>query len=186
ELLARRLGGQSLNACREALAHELEHKAVGGCENQRVVGRPTLGRQRPNPSIELLRGELLLESPQARVPEVLHLLVGLKRVEILPASRWVIHREMRVKCERIFDLTMHSGARSNTALFRTRGTDEAHLPAVQDASRAASRVSRAQQDARRARGFAQPARTRPPSPRTVIVVAAAQKRFVLNAARRLR
>jgi len=81
---------------------------------------------------------------------------------------------------------MHSGARSNTALFRTRGTDEAHLPAVQDTSRAASRVSRAQQDARRARGFTQPARTRPPSPRTVIVVAAAQKRFVLNAARRLR
>ena len=81
---------------------------------------------------------------------------------------------------------MHSGARSNTALFRTRGKDEAHLPAVQDASRAASRVSRAQQDARRARGFAQPARTRPPSHRTVIVVAAPQKRFALNAARRLR
>jgi ribonuclease P protein component len=81
---------------------------------------------------------------------------------------------------------MPSGARSNTALFRTRDTNEAHLPAVEDASRAASRISRAQQDARWTRGFAQPARTRPASPRTLIVVAAPQKRFVLNAARRLR
>src|SRR5437868_1393440 len=53
-------------------------------------------------------------------------------------------------------------------------------------SRAASRISRAQQDARWTRGFAQPARTRSASPRTVIVVAATQKRFLLNAARRLR
>ncbi len=81
---------------------------------------------------------------------------------------------------------MRSGARSNTALFRTRGIHEAHLPTVQDASRAASRVSRAQQDAGWTRGFAQPARARPPSPRAVTVVAAAQKRFALTAARRLR
>ena len=81
---------------------------------------------------------------------------------------------------------MHSGARSNTALFRTRGINEAHLPTVQDAPRAASRVSRAQQDARRTQGSAQPARARPPSPRVVTVVAAAQKRFVLDAARKLR
>lgn len=81
---------------------------------------------------------------------------------------------------------MHSAARSNTALFRTRGTDEAHLPTVQDASRAASRLSRAQQDAGRTQGSAQPARARAPSPRVVAVVAAAQKRFVLDAARKLR
>ena len=81
---------------------------------------------------------------------------------------------------------MRSGARSNTALFRTRGTDEAHLPAVQDASRAASRVSRALKNARRTQGVAQSARSRPSPPRVVTVVAAAQKRFVLDAARRLR
>ena len=81
---------------------------------------------------------------------------------------------------------MHSSARSNTALFRTRGKDEAHLPTVQDASRAASRFPRTQQDARRACGAAQSARARPPSPRAVTVVAQAQKRFALGAARRLR
>ena len=81
---------------------------------------------------------------------------------------------------------MHSGARSNTALFRTRGTDEAHLPTVQDAPRAASRVSRALENARRTQGSAQPARSRPASSRVVTVVAAAQKRFVLDAARKLR
>lgn len=81
---------------------------------------------------------------------------------------------------------MHSGARSNTALFRTRGKDEAHLPTVQDAPRAASRVSRALENARRTQGAAQSARSRPASPRVVTVVAAAQKRFVLDAARKLR
>ena len=81
---------------------------------------------------------------------------------------------------------MHSGARSNTALFRTRGTNEAHLPTVQDASRAASRLSRAQQNAGWTQGSAQPACARAPSPRVVTVVARAQKRFVLDAARRLR
>src|SRR4051812_15410473 len=81
---------------------------------------------------------------------------------------------------------MHSRARSNTALFRTRGKNEAHLPTVEDAPRSASRVSRAQQNARRACGAAQSARSRSSSSRVVIVVAAAQKRFVLDAARRLR
>jgi len=93
---------------------------------------------------------------------------------------------MAVKCERIFDLTMRSSASSNTALFRTRGTNEAHLPTVQDAPRAASRVSRALKNARRTQGIAQSARSRPSPHRVVTVVAAAQKRFVLDAARRLR
>src|SRR5438045_4117725 len=81
---------------------------------------------------------------------------------------------------------MQSGARSNTALFRTRDSHEAHLPTVQDAPRETPRLSRAQQDARRTRGAAQPARARAASPRVVAVVAAAQKRFGLDAARRLR
>ena len=87
--------GESLDPRREALAHELQHEAVGGGENQRVVGRTRLGRQRPNPGVELLSGQLLLEPTQAGVPEVLHLLIGLKRVEILLASRWVIHSARR-------------------------------------------------------------------------------------------
>src|ERR1700694_4058097 len=39
------------------------------------------GRKRPDPSIELLRGELLLESTQAGVPEVLHLVIGRGELE---------------------------------------------------------------------------------------------------------
>ena len=112
--------------------------------------------------------------------------MGLKRVEILPASRWVIHSEMPMNYEQIFDLTMHSSARSNTALFRTRGTHEAHLPTVQDAPRAASRLSRALENARRTQGAARAARSRPSPDRVVTVVAAPQKRFVLDAARKLR
>jgi ribonuclease P protein component len=81
---------------------------------------------------------------------------------------------------------MQSGARSNTALFRTRNSHEAHVPTVQDAPREAPRLSRAQQDARRTRRIAQPARARPAPPRAIAVVAAAQKRFGLDAARRLR
>jgi ribonuclease P protein component len=81
---------------------------------------------------------------------------------------------------------MESGARSNTALFRTRNSHEAHLPTVQDAARAAPRLSRAQSHARRTRGAAQPARARSASPRAVAAVAAANKRFGLDAARRLR
>jgi len=81
---------------------------------------------------------------------------------------------------------MQSGARSNTALFRTRDSHEAHLPTVQDAPRKTPRLSRAQQDTRWTRGTAQPARARAAAPRVVAVVAAAQKRFGLDAARRLR
>src|SRR3989454_7534265 len=81
---------------------------------------------------------------------------------------------------------MRSGARSNTALFRTRDSHEAHVPTVQDAPRETPRLSRAQQDTRRTRGPAQPACARASAPRVVAVVAAAQKRFGLDAARRLR
>lgn len=93
---------------------------------------------------------------------------------------------MPMNCERIFDLTMHSSARSNTALFRTRDTHEAHLPTVQDASRAASRLSCALENARRTQSAARSARPRPSPHRVVTVVAAAQKRFALDAARKLR
>jgi ribonuclease P protein component len=93
---------------------------------------------------------------------------------------------MPMNCERIFDLTMHSSARSNTALFRTRDIHEAHLSTVQDASRAASWVPRALENARWPQGAAQSARARSSSHRVVTVVAARQKRFALGAARRLR
>jgi len=91
EFATARFGGKPFDARSEALTHKLEYETIGRRENQRVVGRARLGRERPNPGIELLRGQLLLESTQAGVPEVLHLLVGLKRARILPASRWVIH-----------------------------------------------------------------------------------------------
>jgi ribonuclease P protein component len=76
-------------------------------------------------------------------------------------------------------------ARSNTALFPTRYSHEAHLSAVQNASRAAPRVSRAQPHPRRTSGIAASARARPPAARAVTATAA-PKRFGLDAAHRLR
>ena len=52
-------------------------KRLGAVRTSVSLGRARFGRERPDPGIELLRGQLLLQSPQARVPEVLHLLVGL-------------------------------------------------------------------------------------------------------------
>jgi ribonuclease P protein component len=60
---------------------------------------------------------------------------------------------------------------------------EADLPTLQDAACATPRFSRAQPDSRRTQGAAQSARPRPAPPRAV---AAAGKRFGLDAARRLR
>ena len=91
ELAAARLGGETLDSRRESLPHELQHEAVGRGKRERIVGRIGLGRERPDPGVELLRGQLLLESTQAGVPEGLHLLVGLKRAPILPWRGWVIH-----------------------------------------------------------------------------------------------
>jgi ribonuclease P protein component len=81
---------------------------------------------------------------------------------------------------------MHSAARSNTALFRIEAVHEAYLPTVQDAPRPPPWFPRAQPYARRTRGVAQPACARPPARRAVAVVAAAGKRFGLDASRRLR
>jgi ribonuclease P protein component len=59
---------------------------------------------------------------------------------------------------------------------------QAYLPTVENAPRAPPRLSRAQPHARRSQGLAQPAGSRPAPPR---VVAAAGKRFGLDAERRL-
>jgi ribonuclease P protein component len=61
--------------------------------------------------------------------------------------------------------------------------NQADLPTFKDAARAASRLSGAQSHARRTQGIAQPARERPAASRAV---AAAAKRYGLDAARRLR
>jgi len=58
-------------------------------------------------------------------------------------------------------LTMRGGAGSNTALFRSGPSDEAHLPALQDASRTAPRISRPQPLRVWPRGVARPPRARP-------------------------
>jgi ribonuclease P protein component len=82
------------------------------------------------------------------------------------------------------DLTTHSRARSNTALFRTGGDgNQADLPTFQDAARAAPWVSRAKRHDRWPCSASQPARQRAPSARAL---AADGKRFGLDAARRLR
>src|SRR5207253_36772 len=70
-LPAARLGGETLYARGKALAHQLEHESVGGGQHERVV-RGRFGCERPDPGVELLRGEFLLEPTQAGVPEVLH------------------------------------------------------------------------------------------------------------------
>src|SRR6266436_2544963 len=59
-------------------------RIVGTSLAPRCIGcgaRTGLRRKRPDPGIELLRGEFLLESTQAGVPEVLHLMVGRGELE---------------------------------------------------------------------------------------------------------
>jgi len=81
-------------------------------------------------------------------------------------------------------LTTRSRARSNTALFRTGGDgNQADLSTLQDAARAAPRISGAQPYPRRTCCAAKPARARQAPPR---VVAASRKRFGLSGSRRLR
>lgn len=81
------------------------------------------------------------------------------------------------------ELTTRLRARSNTALFGPANGDEANLPTLEDAARAAPWFSRAQSQRWRAQSAAQPSRTRP-APHRVVV--AAGKRFGLDASRRLR
>lgn len=58
-------------------------------------------------------------------------------------------------------LTVQRSAGSNTALFQSEQADEAHLPTVEDAPSAASRVPRSQPYRRGTRGSARAARARP-------------------------
>ena len=82
------------------------------------------------------------------------------------------------------DLTTHSRARSNTALFRIGcNGDEADLSTLQDEARAASWLSCAQPYARRPGSAAQPASRRAPPARVVV---AGVKRYGLGGTRRLR
>jgi len=78
KLAPARFRSEALDARREALADELENEPVGRREDQRIGRLARLGRERPDPRVELLRGELLLEPAQASIPEVLHLFVGPK------------------------------------------------------------------------------------------------------------
>src|SRR5207302_4271912 len=118
ELATARLGGEPLDAGDEALAHQLEHEAVGCGENQRVGACIGFRRKRPDPGIELLRGEFLLESTQAGVPEVLHL-IWLAEVSWNFTFFGMSYPQPRARrTGKRNDLTMHWRARSNTALFR--------------------------------------------------------------------
>src|SRR6185503_5335556 len=104
ELAAARFRREALDARHEAFTHELQHEAVRRGENERVAGGIRLGSEGTDPGIELLRGEFLLETAQAGIPEILHLVIGVKRAKILLASSWVIHREnARKRAPRIFD-----------------------------------------------------------------------------------
>ena len=69
---AARFGRHSLDFPGEALAHQFQHETVRRRQNEglRFVG--FFGRERANPGVELLCGEFLLQSAQARFPEVLH------------------------------------------------------------------------------------------------------------------
>ena len=110
-----------------------------------------LRAQRPDPGIELLRGEPLL-GRAGSIPEVLHLLGGRKRVENFTFF------DMRYPQTR---LTMRARARALIPpFFGPADGDQADLPTFQDSARAAPRFSRAQPHAggrkvlrnRRARG----------------------------------
>jgi ribonuclease P protein component len=89
----------------------------------------------------------------------------------------------RLAKRRRVDLTTHSRARSNTALFRTGDGDEADLPTLEDAACAATRLSCKKRHARRSRRAAQSPGARAPASRAV---AAGGKRYGLDSARRLR
>ena len=69
---------------RFVLAHELEHETVRRSEHESVACLAVLEGERPNPGIELLRGQFLLEPTQAGVPEILHLVVGLDEARSYP------------------------------------------------------------------------------------------------------
>jgi ribonuclease P protein component len=82
---------------------------------------------------------------------------------------------------------MHLRARSNSRLFRIgRHGHAADLPTIKDPARSAPRISRAQPHGRRTQSAAQSPRSRSPASRAVVGVTAAQKRFGLDARRRLR
>jgi ribonuclease P protein component len=78
---------------------------------------------------------------------------------------------------------MHGSARSNTALFPDRGSNEANIPAIENTARATTRFPCAQPHTRRASRIARSTRPRPASPR---IVAAAGRRYGLKAGRRLK
>jgi len=81
---------------------------------------------------------------------------------------------------------MKRSASSNTALFRTCGNgNQADLSTLEDAARSAPWLSGAQPDARRPRRVAQSSRAGSSAARVVAVAKAVQKRFGLDATRRL-
>jgi len=155
-------------------------------------GVPRLRRKRPDPGIELLRGELLLEPTQAGIPEVFHLVIGLvligpSEAQILPASPCVIHKRRRAKSWAKTYLTMRCSARSNTRPFsgRQMATKRTYQPSKTAAS-TAPRISRSQPHAPAGRKVLRNRRARGSSPHRVVAVdPAREKRFGLGAARRL-
>ena len=116
---------------------------------------------------------------------------GPRRAALAECKFYPVARELStVEWQYIRDLTTPSAARSNTALFPSEQTHEANLPTFEDAARAASRVSRAQPDARRSRRIACAARQGPQASRGLAVAQrvhgrAKPARFGLGASRRL-
>ena len=74
DLAATQFRGKTHDPRKEALAHQLQHEAVGGRQNQSGgIDRARLRRQGADPGAELLRGHFLPQSAQASVPEIVHL-----------------------------------------------------------------------------------------------------------------
>jgi len=71
-------------------------------KDQRVAGGAALRRQRPNPGIELLRGQFLLEPTQAGVPEILHLVMGLDDSKFYPLRDGLSTAQRALASERAF------------------------------------------------------------------------------------
>jgi ribonuclease P protein component len=184
------LGGDALDARGEAVAHVLEDVAVGRGKHKVARSCVTaLRNQGADPSTELLGGQLLLQSAQASVPEILHrFLWAVEGTNFtLSPSRYPQRRE-----EKNLDLTRLRRAGSNTALFPIEQANEAeaNLPAFQDAASAHARVSCAKPHGQGARCAARKARERPEASRRVGTVPgeparSGQARFGLGAERRL-
>jgi hypothetical protein len=152
------LGGKTLDPRRKSCSDVFEDEAIRGGQHQHGgTAGARLGRQGPDPGAELLGGQLLLQSAQANLPEVLHLFLSTEESANFTCSPSPYPQAGARKNN---DLTSLRRAGSNTALFEFEQAHEAEadLSAFQDAARENPRVPGAEPHRERASRSARPTR----------------------------